>query len=176
MDHQNIVIPTHRTHHPGNALCIDAVRRRLSKTRRRANHHQIGRYLLGTAIARPFIADALVEMAGKVGADAICHGATGKGDDILRFEQRIGILAPRMEIIAPWREWGFSGREDALELVRGTGVLIPDKRFDFSVDANLWHTSYEGGELEELADPIPKVISDHDRLIEKNHHQKYLSS
>ncbi|MCB1053840.1 MAG: argininosuccinate synthase, partial [Acidobacteria bacterium] len=84
-------------------------------------------YLLGTAIARPFIADALVEAALESGASAVCHGATGKGNDYLRFEQRIKILAPGLQIISPWREWKCGGREDALKWVESAGVQIAKK-------------------------------------------------
>lgn len=110
-------------------------------------------YLLGTAIARPFIADALVEVALESGAGAICHGATGKGNDYLRFEQRVKILAPGLTIISPWREWACNGREEAQTMVAASGVSIPTKSFDYSIDANLWHTSYEGGTLEDLSQP-----------------------
>ncbi|CAM2009274.1 argininosuccinate synthase [Acanthopleuribacter pedis] len=113
-------------------------------------------YLLGTAVARPFIADALVQAALESGAGAICHGATGKGNDYLRFEQRVKILAPGLQIISPWREWACNGREEAQAMVAASGVSIPAKSFDYSVDANLWHTSYEGGTLEDLGQaPAP---------------------
>ncbi|CAM2069536.1 argininosuccinate synthase [Sulfidibacter corallicola] len=114
-----------------------------------------GSYLLGTAIARPFIADAMVEAALETGAGAICHGATGKGNDYLRFEQRIKVLAPGIQIISPWREWACGDREQALALIADTGVSIPAKSFDYSIDANLWHTSYEGGSLEDLSQAPP---------------------
>lgn len=117
-------------------------------------------YLLGTAIARPFIADALVEAALESGAGAICHGATGKGNDYLRFEQRIKILAPGMAIISPWREWSFEGRDEACELVRQAGVSLPAKAFDYSIDANLMHRSYEGGVLENLQQPLPEFFQE----------------
>ncbi|MCB1042872.1 MAG: argininosuccinate synthase [Acidobacteria bacterium] len=117
-----------------------------------------GSYLLGTAIARPFIADALVEIALQVGAQAICHGATGKGNDYLRFEQRIRHQAPGLAIIAPWREWDLKDRDSALAMLSKTGVDLPTKSFAYSVDANLWHTSYEGGPLEDLTHPVPDEI------------------
>ncbi len=118
-----------------------------------------GSYLLGTAIARPFIADALIEVALECGAQAICHGATGKGNDYLRFEQRIRQQAPGLEIIAPWREWDLKDREGAIEQLKQSGHPIPEKTFTYSTDANLWHTSYEGGPLEDLSNPIPQEIA-----------------
>jgi argininosuccinate synthase len=101
-----------------------------------------------------------VEAALETGAGAVCHGATGKGNDYLRFEQRIKILAPGMAIISPWREWSFEGRDDANELVRTAGVSLPTKAFDYSIDANLMHRSYEGGVLEDLQQPLPEFFQE----------------
>ena len=107
-------------------------------------------YLLGTSFARPVIAKALVEIAEKEGADAICHGATGKGNDQVRFELTIKALAPNMAVIAPWREWPISSREEAIEYAKQHNVPLQfsaDK--SYSRDRNLWHLSHEGLELED---------------------------
>ena len=109
-----------------------------------------GTYLLGTAIARPFIADALVDVALEVGATHVCHGATGKGNDYLRFEQRILSRKPDLQILSPWREWQFGGREEAVQFIEEAGLKFETKGFTYSMDANMWHTSYEGGDLENL--------------------------
>ncbi|NLM52927.1 MAG: argininosuccinate synthase [Firmicutes bacterium] len=107
-------------------------------------------YLLGTAIARPAIAKRLVEIAEKEGADAIAHGATGKGNDQVRFELSIKALAPQMKIIAPWREWEIKSREDAIDYAQKHGIPVPvTKDKPYSMDRNLWHISYEGGILED---------------------------
>ena len=107
-------------------------------------------YLLGTSIARPAIAKRLVEVAEKEGADAIAHGATGKGNDQVRFELTIKALAPQMKIIAPWREWEIKSREDAIDYAQKHGIPIPvTKDKPYSMDRNLWHLSYEGGILED---------------------------
>lgn len=119
-----------------------------------------GSYLLGTAIARPFIAEALVEVALEVGATAICHGATGKGNDYLRFEQHIRATAPGLDIIAPWREWDLNDRAAAVALLEESGYPVPAKTFTYSMDANLWHCSYEGGPLEDLSGPVPSEIAE----------------
>lgn len=118
-----------------------------------------GCYLLGTAIARPFIADALIEAALKYDAQYVCHGATGKGNDYLRFESRIHAVAPQLKIISPWREWQCTSRESALEYVHKKGVKLPPKPFTYSVDANLWHRSFEGGQLEDLSKPVPEELA-----------------
>lgn len=111
-----------------------------------------GKYLLGTSHARPIIAKYLVEVAHKEGAVAICHGATGKGNDQVRFELTIGALDPSLKIIAPWREWDIKSREDALEYAAAHGVPVPCTKDDFySRDANLWHISHEGMDLEDPA-------------------------
>ena len=107
-------------------------------------------YLLGTAIARPFIADALIDCVEKYDAQAICHGATGKGNDYLRLEQRILAKLPQIKIISPWREWECTGRQDLIEMLKEKGLHFPDETPPYSMDANLWHISYEGGSLEDL--------------------------
>ena len=110
----------------------------------RANTVYEGQYLLGTSIARPLIAKRQIEIARKVGADAVCHGATGKGNDQVRFELGYYALEPGIKIIAPWREWEFKGREDLLKFARDHQITITkDKENEapFSVDANLLHLS-----------------------------------
>lgn len=111
-----------------------------------------GKYLLGTSIARPLIAKKLVEIALQEGATAICHGATGKGNDQVRFELGIKALAPELEIIAPWRIWDMQSREDEIEYLEQRGIEVPMKKGDtYSRDRNLWHISHEGLELEDPA-------------------------
>ncbi len=108
------------------------------------------KYLLGTSVARPLIAKYLVETAHQVGADAISHGATGKGNDQVRFELTVMALDPRLKVIAPWREWDIRSREDALEYAATRGIPVPNtKKSIYSRDRNLWHISHEGGDLEE---------------------------
>jgi argininosuccinate synthase len=108
------------------------------------------KYLLGTSIARPLIAQKLVEVALKEGAVAICHGATGKGNDQVRFDLGIMGLAPHLQIIAPWRIWDIKSREDAIEYLEKRGIPVPMKKGDtYSRDRNLWHLSHEGLELED---------------------------
>ncbi|MFA4905081.1 MAG: argininosuccinate synthase [Candidatus Margulisiibacteriota bacterium] len=109
-----------------------------------------GQYLLGTSVARPLIAKKQVEIARKVGADAVAHGATGKGNDQVRFELTYKALAPELKIIAPWREWEFGGREEEIEYAQKNNIPIPvSKKKPYSSDRNLWHISYEGGVLED---------------------------
>ncbi len=109
-------------------------------------------YLLGTSFARPPIAKALVEVAKKEGADAICHGATGKGNDQVRFELTVKALAPHLQIIAPWREWDITSREEAIEYAEARGIPLKIKAdTSYSKDKNLWHLSHEGLELENPA-------------------------
>jgi argininosuccinate synthase len=119
----------------------------------RANALYEGEYLLGTSIARPLIARRLVEIAAETGADAIAHGATGKGNDQVRFELGAYALNPEIRIIAPWREWDLLSREKLLAWAESRGIPIEHTRADgrspYSVDANLLHISYEGGELED---------------------------
>lgn len=107
-------------------------------------------YLLGTSIARPVIAKRMVEIAIKEGADAIAHGATGKGNDQVRFEATVKALAPRLKIIAPWREWNMKSREDLIDYAEKHGIPIPvTKSKPYSTDRNILHISYEGGVLED---------------------------
>jgi len=127
----------------------------------RANALYEGQYLLGTSIARPLIAKRQIEIAHKVGADAVAHGATGKGNDQVRFELGYYALDPSIKIIAPWREWSFKGREDLLEFARANQIPTPkDKEGEapFSVDANLLHSSSEGKVLEDPAKEAPAVV------------------
>ena len=120
------------------------------------------KYLLGTSMARPAIAKKLVEIARKEGATAICHGATGKGNDQVRFELGIKALAPDLTIIAPWRMtdiWPFQSREDEIEYCKSKGINLPfDASHSYSRDRNLWHISHEGLELE---DPSNEPNYDH---------------
>ena len=107
------------------------------------------KYLLGTSIARPLTAQHQVMVAHEVGADAVCHGATGKGNDQVRFELTFTALDPRLEIIAPWREWNIKSREDALAYAEAHNVPVTISRKSlYSRDSNLWHLSHEGGPLE----------------------------
>ncbi|MDD4169890.1 MAG: argininosuccinate synthase [Desulfotomaculaceae bacterium] len=109
-----------------------------------------GKYLLGTSMARPLIAKRLVEIAKQEGAEAICHGATGKGNDQIRFELGIKALAPELKIIAPWREWNIRSREEAIEYAAARGIEVPvAKDRPYSTDRNLWHMSHEGVDLED---------------------------
>ena len=117
-----------------------------------ANALYEGEYLLGTSIARPLIAKYLVEIAARTGADAVAHGATGKGNDQVRFELGAYALNPDIRIIAPWREWNLTSREKLLDYAEQHGIPVAAKRkggSPYSMDANLLHISYEGGELED---------------------------
>ena len=120
------------------------------------------KYLLGTSMARPVIAKKLVEIARKEGASAICHGATGKGNDQIRFELAIKALAPDLKIIAPWRMtdvWTMQSRDDEIEYCKKHGIDLPfDHSHSYSRDRNLWHISHEGLELE---DPANEPNYDH---------------
>lgn len=108
-----------------------------------------GKYLLGTSFARPLIAKAMVEVAEKEGADAIAHGATGKGNDQVRFELTVKALAPHLKIIAPWRLWDIRSREDAIDYAEKHNVPVPvTKKRPYSMDRNIWHLSHEGADLE----------------------------
>ena len=108
-----------------------------------------GKYLLGTSVARPLIAKAWVDVAKKEGAQYICHGATGKGNDQVRFEVSIAALSPDTKIIAPWREWDIKSREDAIDYAKDHGIEIPvTKKRPYSMDRNVLHLSHEGGDLE----------------------------
>jgi argininosuccinate synthase len=118
----------------------------------RANTVYEGEYLLGTSIARPLIAKRLVEIARETGANAISHGATGKGNDQVRFELGAYALAPDIKIIAPWREWNLNSREKLMAYAEQHGIAVELKRgkkSPYSMDANLLHISYEGGPLED---------------------------
>lgn len=109
-----------------------------------------GQYLLGTSIARPLIAKKQVEIAMREKADAVAHGATGKGNDQVRFELTYKALGPDLKIIAPWREWDIKGREEEIEYAKERGIPVPvSKSKPYSSDRNLWHISYEGGILED---------------------------
>jgi argininosuccinate synthase len=127
----------------------------------RANAQYEGLYLLGTLIARPLIAKRLVEIARQVGADAIAHGATGKGNDQVRFELSAYALEPDIKIIAPWREWAFASRNALIAFAEENQIPIArDKRGEapFSIDANLLHTSSEGRVLEDPAVETPSYV------------------
>ncbi len=116
-------------------------------------------YLLGTSLARPIISRGLVETANAQSADAIAHGATGKGNDQVRFELSTAALAPHLRTIAPWREWKLKGRADLVAYATERGIPVPaTKEEPYSVDANLLHTSYEGGVLEDPWSRPPKGI------------------
>jgi argininosuccinate synthase len=114
-----------------------------------------GKYLLGTSLARPVLAKAQVEVALRVGADAVAHGCTGKGNDQVRFEMAYKALAPHLRVIAPWREWTIKSREDAIDYARAHNVPVPvTKKEPYSRDQNIWHLSHEGGPLEtKLGEP-----------------------
>ncbi len=132
----------------------------------RANTQYEGDYLLGTSIARPLIAKRQIEIARQVGADAVCHGATGKGNDQVRFELGYYALEPDIRVIAPWREWEFASREQLIEFAEKHQIPIAkDKRGEapFSVDANLLHSSSEGKVLEDPAVEAPEYV--HQRTI-----------
>ena len=127
----------------------------------RANTVYEGLYLLGTSIARPLISKRQIEIAHEVSADAVCHGATGKGNDQVRFELGYYALDPDIKVIAPWREWNLNSRTKLLEYAEQHGIEIAlDKRGEapFSVDANLLHTSSEGKVLEDPNDEAPEFI------------------
>ena len=132
----------------------------------RANALYEGQYLLGTSIARPLIAKRQIEIARQLGADAVCHGATGKGNDQVRFELGYYALNPDIHVIAPWREWEFRSREALLDFAEQHQIPISkDKRGEapFSVDANLLHSSSEGKVLEDPAVEAPEFV--HQRTI-----------
>jgi argininosuccinate synthase len=132
----------------------------------RANAVYEGQYLLGTSIARPLTAKTQIEIARKVGADAVSHGATGKGNDQVRFEVTYYALEPDIRVIAVWREWPFKGRADEVAYADKHGIPVAkDKRNEppFSVDANLLHSSSEGNALEDPSEPAPEFV--HQRTI-----------
>jgi argininosuccinate synthase len=127
----------------------------------RANTLYEGQYLLGTSIARPLIAKKQIEIAERVGADAVCHGATGKGNDQVRFELAYYALKPDVTVIAPWREWDLTSRTRLIQFAEQHQIPIArDKRGDapFSVDANLLHASSEGKVLEDPAQEVPDYV------------------
>jgi argininosuccinate synthase len=127
----------------------------------RANAVYEGLYLLGTSIARPLISKRLVEIAHETGADAVAHGATGKGNDQVRFELGVAALDPDLKCIAPWREWDLNSRTKLIEYAEANGIKVPtDKRGEapFSVDANLWHTSSEGKLLEDPFEEATEIV------------------
>src|SRR3954467_3140846 len=127
----------------------------------RANALYEGVYLLGTSIARPLIAKRQIEIAEQVGADAVAHGATGKGNDQVRFEIGYYALKPDVKVIAPWREWDLTSRTKLIEFAEQNQIPIAkDKRGEapFSVDANLLHSSSEGKILEDPADEVPDYV------------------
>ncbi len=137
-----------------------------------------GKYLLGTAYARPLMAKKLVEIAHKEGAKYICHGCTGKGNDQVRFEVGVASFDPTIKIIAPWREWDIESREDAIEYAEKKGIeLTVTKEKIYSRDQNIWHISHEGGEIEGLGNEhkeddfylmttAPKNAPDADEYVE----------
>ncbi|MES0812852.1 argininosuccinate synthase [Roseibium sp. SCPC15] len=127
----------------------------------RANAVYEGVYLLGTSIARPLISKRLIEIAEETGADAIAHGATGKGNDQVRFELSAYALNPDIKVIAPWRDWTFKSRTDLLDFAEKHQIPVPkDKRGEapFSVDANMLHSSSEGKVLEDPAEEAPNYV------------------
>ena len=128
----------------------------------RANTLYEGQYLLGTAIARPLIAKRQIEIANMVGADAVCHGATGKGNDQVRFELSYYALKPEVKVIAPWREWNFQGRPDLIAYAKRHNIPIAtgkDAAAPFSIDANLLHASCEGLVLEDPDAEAPDIVT-----------------
>ncbi len=128
----------------------------------RANTLYEGQYLLGTSIARPLIAKRQIEIANMVGADAVCHGATGKGNDQVRFEVSYYALKPDVKVIAPWREWDFEGRPALLDYARKHNIPIArgkEQEAPFSIDANLLHTSSEGLVLEDPDVEVPDIVA-----------------
>ncbi len=136
----------------------------------RANTLYEGAYLLGTAIARPLIAKKQIEIAKKVGADAVAHGATGKGNDQVRFELAYYANNPDIEVIAPWREWELNSRNDLIEFAKKNQISFPkDKEGNppFSTDANLLHTSSEGKILEDPWIPAPEHVFSRTRSLEE---------
>ena len=136
----------------------------------RANTLYEGMYLLGTAIARPLIAKKQIEIAKKVGADAVAHGATGKGNDQIRFELAYYANNPDIEVIAPWREWELNSRNDLIEFAKKNQISFPkDKEGNppFSTDANLLHTSSEGKILEDPWIPAPEHVFSRTRSLEE---------
>ena len=118
-----------------------------------------GRYLLGTSMARPILAKGQVDYAHEIGADAVAHGCTGKGNDQVRFELAYQALGPELEVIAPWRHWDIRSREDALDYADKRGIQVTASRTKiYSRDKNLWHISHEGGALESPGNAPPDDV------------------
>jgi argininosuccinate synthase len=127
-----------------------------------------GRYLLGTSMARPILAKGQVEYAREIGADAVAHGCTGKGNDQVRFELAYQALGPDLEVIAPWRDWDIRSREDALDYADKRGIQVTASRTKiYSRDRNLWHISHEGGALEDPRQRAARRRLDDDRRSAK---------
>ncbi|MCD8174721.1 MAG: argininosuccinate synthase [Phascolarctobacterium sp.] len=135
------------------------------------------KYLLGTSFARPLIAKKLVEIAEAEGADAVAHGATGKGNDQVRFELTVKALAPQLAIIAPWREWSIRSRDEAIDYAAAHNIPVPVTHdHDYSMDRNMWHLSHEGSDLEDpwnapkdelfIVTNTPETASDKDEIVE----------
>lgn len=128
----------------------------------KANAMYEGKYLLGTSLARPIIAKKLVDIAKAEGADAICHGCTGKGNDQVRFELTIKAFAPELDIIAPWRTWELKSREDEIEYAEARNIPLKiNRETNYSKDKNLWHLSHEGLDLED-----PQNEPMYDKILE----------
>src|SRR5690554_3128936 len=150
-----------RARRQGAAACVvedlrDAFVREAVFPTLRAGAIYARKYLLGTSMARPIIARAQAELALRLGADALAHGCTGKGNDQVRFELTYAAFAPGMRVIAPWREWDIRSREDALAYAAARGIEVPaSKEKIYSRDRNLWHISHEGGPLEDPATEPP---------------------
>ncbi|MCL2867586.1 MAG: argininosuccinate synthase [Clostridia bacterium] len=118
-----------------------------------------GKYLLGTSFARPLIAKRLVEIAHRENCTAVCHGATGKGNDQVRFELTIKAFDPNLEIIAPWRIWDITSREEAIDYANERNIPVPvTKKRPYSMDRNLWHLSHEGADLEDPRNEMPSDL------------------
>lgn len=134
-----------------------------------------GKYLLGTSFARPVIAKKLVEIARQEGCDAVAHGATGKGNDQVRFELAVKALAPDLKIIAPWREWVLRSREEEIEYAKQHHIPIATENKTYSMDRNIWHLSHEGSDLEDpwnaphddmfLVTRVPEQAPDEDEYV-----------
>lgn len=135
------------------------------------------KYLLGTSFARPLITKKLVEIAEAEGADAIAHGATGKGNDQVRFELSVKALAPQLAIIAPWREWSIRSRDEAIDFAAAHNIPVPVTHdHDYSMDRNMWHLSHEGSDLEDpwnapkdelfIVTNTPETAPDKDEYVE----------
>lgn len=136
-----------------------------------------GKYFLGTSIARPIIAKAQVDIAIKEGADAVCHGSTGKGNDQVRFELTYKALAPHLKIIAPWREWNIKSRSEAIDYANAHNIpIVATKKKPYSEDDNLWHISHEGGILENPGtEPTDDILSKINTLEKAPNKAEYVS-